>query len=377
MPDRLIFAVLMIASQAVSDDSAGFDVERADTCRVHGPSRLASTGDSGTSDYIPHYTGECRNGVAHGQGQLEWRMRWTPGRNRAVWEGRFVDGVFVGTQSVDHVAALPGDRYLILLADDRARRVWLVSRSGQFDPVSVCDIDRVVLDANPAAKRAALEPGDDAKVRALIDAAAKRVVAHCPETTELLFEVYEHAFRLGPNDNWPTDAFATARVSGFDSGDAAIADYSNQVSDRARQAQRVGDRAARLQAQSDHVRAFATTHAIAAWLTSTEVDRNPYAWQGQRIGMLLRLDRMIDANTAVAVQATHRDSGFVVVTGITPTTLSGPATALALDVEAERVTLSGFAQPLAQVRLIAAEPCSDGDCSAWLGGITWGQPLTR
>ena len=373
MPDRLILAILMSAGAAAPESAADVDVERADTCLVHGPSRLASRGDSGTSDYVPHYSGECRDGVAHGHGRLEWRMRWTPARNRAVWEGRFVDGVFVGTQAVEHVVALPGDRYLIRIADDGARRVWLVSRSGQFDPVSVCDIDRVVLDAHPAAATMP-DAGDDAQVRALIEAGAAHVAARCPKASALPFEVYADAFVLGPNDNWPTNAAATATVSGLDRDDARIDGYRNPTSERARQAQRAAQRDARLQAQRDAVRAFADTHAIAAWLTSTDVDRNPFASQGQRVGMLLRLDRMIDASTAVAMQASNQINRFIVVSGITPSTFSGPATAVAVEVDAERMAVPGYAQPLAHVRVVASEACSDGDCSTWLGGIAWGQP---
>ena len=108
MPHQWTIAFLLTAGASSSDPAVELERGTDATCRVHGPSRLVSGGDSGTSDYVPHYTGECRNGVAHGQGRLEWRMRWTPGRTRAVWEGRFIDGVFVGNQPVDHVTALAG-----------------------------------------------------------------------------------------------------------------------------------------------------------------------------------------------------------------------------------------------------------------------------
>lgn len=370
MPDRLILAILMTAGSGASGDATGPEYER---CFVHGPSRLASQGDNGTSDYIPHYAGDCRNGVAHGQGRLEWRMRWTPARNKAVWEGRFVDGVFVGTQAVDRVVALPGDRYLVLLDDDGRRRTWLVSRSGQFEPMSVCDIDRVVLDANPASGET-LDPGDDPHIRNLLDRAARRIHARCPGMSEMPVEIHAREFRLGPNDNWPTDAFATAWLSSHETDGISVTEYRNQVTERTRQAARAAERASLLQAHRDRVRQFASTHALDTWATSTEIDRNPYAWQGRRIGMLLRLERMIDARTALASQAARNDGGIVVVSGVTPDTFAAKATALAVHVEAERVAVAGFAQPLAHVRLIAAESCADDACSAWHVGIDWGKP---
>lgn len=366
MQEPLILAML-ITAQIVTTGNAAEGPPA--TCRVHGPSRLASGGDTGTSDYVPHYGGECRDGVAHGQGRLEWHMRWTPGRIRAVWEGRFVDGVFVGTQAVEHVVALPGDRYLVLFADDGRRRIWLVSRSGQFDPMSLCDIDRVVLDAHPDAAPA-LDADDDVQVQDAMRAAVARVHARCPGTAELLLEVYDRPFRLGPGDNWPTDAFATGRVADV-AADGRIASYHNRASERVRQVQRADERAARLAAQRAQVQAFADAHAITAWHTSTDVDRNPYALQGERIGMLLRLERMLDAATALATQADDDGGRHVVVTGVTPATFSGPATAVAAEVDAERATVPGIAQPLARVRLVAAASCDDGDCATWRTGITW------
>jgi hypothetical protein len=370
MPDRLLLAILMTAGSGGSGDAMGPEYDR---CHVHGPSRLASRGDNGTSDYIPHYAGDCRKGVAHGQGRLEWRMRWTPGRNKAVWEGRFVDGVFVGTQAVDRVVALPGDRYLVLVDDDGHRRTWLVSRSGQFEPMSLCDIDRVVLDANPASKET-LDSGDDPRIQSLLDRAARQIHARCPGKAEMSVEIYAHEFRLGPNDNWPTDAFATARLAAREANDISVTDYRNQVTERNQQATHAARRASLLQAHRDHVRQFASTHAFDTWVTSTQVDRNPYAWQGRRIGMLLRLERMIDARTALASQAARDNGGIIAVTGVTPDTFAAQATALAVHVEAERITIAGFTQPLAHVRLIAAESCADDACSAWQIGIDWGKP---
>lgn len=376
---------LLLAAGAGTLASAGWAASTPDSaCRVHGPSRLVSGGDSGTSDYIAHYVGECRDGMAHGEGRLEWRYRWTPGKTRAVWEGRFVDGVFVGSQPVEHVAPLSGDRFLIPLGYAGEQRVSLISRSGQLEPLVMCDIDRVVVEAGMGM---AVERGNDTApdlsrddvVKPMLEVAASLVHAQCPDVDEAVFELYEREFEFGPNGNWPSNAIAIARFVALASGSGTFASYSNTLGAKAKQEARMAERRDLLRRNQERFVAFTRKHQLASWLKTDHVDRNPFAWQGRRVGMLLRLERMIDPEHALMAQATNAAGSSIVLGGVTPDTFRKPAAAVVVQIDSERVTVNGFHQPVSSARLIASEPCDDAACAMWAAGdgngIAWGEPI--
>lgn len=121
---------------------------------------------------------------------------------------------------------------------------------------------------------------------------------------------------------------------------------------------------------------FAAEQRAATWLSATQIDRNPYLWQGKRVGVVVRLQRMLDPANAL-VRQLGDDTGPVFVLGdVMPETFRQTAVIAVAEVDAERTSVRGHEQPLSSARLVATFPCTEAECYNWLNGdVGWGQPL--
>lgn len=347
-----------IALSTVANASDWAEPSGDSPCKVWGPSMLTGRSDSGKSDYIARYRGECRNGLAHGTGTLDWVNRWSPSHIAGTWQGRFHDGIFIGQQKVRQVSGLPGDRYLVPSTPIAGHNVLIVSQSTQTDPFDLCTIDRVLVENGD---RGTLE--DDTETRALLLRVARHVVSQCPAADGLVLELYEGRFELGPNRNWPANAVVTAGYSQDEP--AELSGYSNRISSAVQARNAVAHRKELLENSQRDFRRLDRRSDATAWVSPAELDKNPFRWNEKRIGTFIRLERMISADRAVVTALNGDISADLIVNGVTPTTFPSQGVALIATIESNRARIDGYGRDLTQLRFIEAETCGDPDCYLW------------
>jgi hypothetical protein len=122
---------------------------------------------------------------------------------------------------------------------------------------------------------------------------------------------------------------------------------------------------------------FASEQRASTWLSAVQIDRNPYLWQGKRVGVVLRLQRMIDPENALVRQLGDDVGPAFVLGNVAPETFRQTAVIAVVEIDAERTPLRGYEQPLSSATLVATFPCAETECYNWLNdSIAWGQPLS-
>lgn len=120
----------------------------------------------------------------------------------------------------------------------------------------------------------------------------------------------------------------------------------------------------------------ANEHRIAAWLSVAQLDRNPYLWAGQRVALVVRLQRMIDPRNALVQQPGQKDGPAIVLGDVTPETFRRETVVVIAKVDPERVPLHGSEQPYSAATFVTALPCNADACDDLLASdIPWGKPL--
>ena len=338
------------------------------TCKVWGPSTLISAGGD-QSDYLIRYQGACKDGVANGRGTATWLYRWAEGKVHSSWAGNFVDGIFVGQQPVRRVTGLPGDRFLIPL-EGSAPRVLLLSRSEQTGALEMCKIEKVYMEAGTGTNALALD--DDDATKAALSRAVDTVRKQCPQAGRLLLEVYAG----------PVQADANGRIqnplvsAGVRENESAVTSYTNRASDARRRATQAAQRAEQDSASRTRFMDFSRRHGLSTWALTSQLDENPFLFSGQRVGVMLRLERMISPTQAVVRDVRERAGGMLLVSGVTPETFRGTYAVVAATVAPQRVKLdSDYRGEITELQAVEALPCIERYCAEWTGWMRLGEPL--
>jgi len=132
-----------------------------------------------THDYIASYSGGCKNGRAEGQGTAQWTRRYAPDVAPIVWQGRFVDGIYLGGAEVRGARRLNSSDVLLdlgpLAGPGRQRgHLWVKSRAHDTQPALVCRPNSVHVNTQGPLH-------DDAVARGWLDAAYQRWQGICRE----------------------------------------------------------------------------------------------------------------------------------------------------------------------------------------------------
>jgi hypothetical protein len=338
------------------------------TCKVWGPSMLISAGGD-QSDYLMRYQGACKDGVANGRGTATWLYRWADNKVHSTWSGNFVDGIFVGQQPIRSVTGMPGDRFLVPL-EGSSPRVLLMSRSEQTGALALCKIEKVLIEAGSGAGVLALD--DDEATKGALSRAVQIVRSQCPQAGRLSLEVYAGPIQPDANGRIQ-NPLVTAGVA---ENDSAIASYNNRNSEAKRRSTQVAKREELDAASRVQFIDFSRRHGLSTWALGSQLDENPFLFSGQRVGIIVQLERMLSPTQALVRDTRERASGSLLLTGIRPETFRGTPVILAATVAPQRATVeNGYRGELTELQAIQALPCADRYCAEWTGWMRTAEPL--
>lgn len=337
-------------------------------CKVWAPSGLSR------DDFIARYAGGCREGRAQGQGKLEWLYRYASLKTKSVWEGHFDNGVFLGDlPATTHVDPLPGDEYLVRSGAIEGGTLTVIASSAQDGPLRLCPAHRVAV-----ALAAGTPAADDGVVRRVLEAAAARYRAQCAASLgSPLMEAFDVPLEPNAQGRLPS-AVARARI---DWPALTISAYSNSAADEARAAQRAQAAAERVQAARRQFDAFTQRNGISAWVTSEQLDANPFRYEGKMVGLVVVLGRMLTRNTAL-VQSFEGGGAAVQLQGVTPDFPDRTHTVvLAAKVGQRAPAADGSGAVYTSIAAQETSTCALPGCSDWLAWshgaqqIVWGEPV--
>jgi hypothetical protein len=371
-----ILAILSLTAlfpePARAENPAGFVSDIDGRCALWAPSMLA------TRDYAVRYDGACRSDRAEGRGRAEWLYRYSEMKVKARWEGEFRNGVFLDGQAIEGwVEPLAGDRYIVAMGKVEDARLVFISRGPQDGPMVLCRIDRVGLVLAPNA-----DAGKDDEVRRLMRGAARVYLTACPDGTRAPeIGVYAEAVAARPNGLLPAP-IAFAR---YDAESGTLTAYRNDVSDAAYKTRKDAEFARAQDEVRKRFDEFSEKNRVAAWVTTRQLDENPFRWEGVTVGLVVRLERMLARDVAL-VSSGLRDPGRrVQLTGVTPDFPdSRHAVLVAAEVGARQPAVDGSdaATAYTTLRRVDSHVCEDaycGDWFIWARGArrpTWGEAFT-
>lgn len=340
-------------------------------CSVWAPSRLKP------EEYALRYTGGCKNGRAEGKGKAEWLYRYAEMKVKSRWEGEFRNGVFLnGSDIKGSITPIPGDQYLIPMGKVNGADLLFISSSEQDGPLELCRTKsiRLVLPAGVSA-------ADEDRVKSLMLEAHQRYRKTCPDTgRDLNLGVHTEAVLPQPNHMLP-NPIAQAYM-----GPAAtqVERYSNKAAEQARQEQARAEHERQREASRLQFHDFSRRNNIQAWVTLQQLDENPFRWEGQTVGVVVRLERMLTRDRALIRSALRDRFAPVQLTGVTPNFPSSQNSVLLAATVGKREPLpdSGDKNPtLATLHHLASRTCDNPHCDDWLmwarsdQDIPWGEPF--
>lgn len=365
----LIVSALIFCAPARSESLGSSYVTANEAgCKVWGPSSLT------TSDYVPRYSGGCKDGRAQGKGKLEWLLRYAELKPKAIWDGYFENGVFTGDKpSIGHIDPMPGDQYLVRLgALSGGAQLTLIDTSPQTGPMVLCPARSLAVSVDSATAT------DDDAVRRAMQSAAQRYRLVCPAALgNPLLEAYDVPIEINDKGRIP-QSIARARMEWPGSD---ISAYNNSASDALRARQRMGAAQDRLQKSHEQFDAFSRQNGITSWVTAEQLDANPFKYEGKVVGIVVAMDRMLTRDRALVDNGTSDGQGTVQIEGITPEFPDRDHPVLVAARAGKRTAVQeAGGEQYTSIQKLAVLPCALSDCSDLLGWqrgasrIRWGDP---
>jgi len=370
----------------------GYVVADDKGCQVWAPPQLPGP------DFVPRYTGACKNGRAEGKGHLEWLNRYADMKVRATWDGYFKNGVYAGPNVFDH-AIEPEERsneYVVHLGAigvggaggggdgggggvDRGGDEVIVfaqnSGAGVMDPCAASMLG-VTLNAKSAVT-------DDAAVKQVMLGATEKLRGICPSMSRptVQVNVYTVPFAFDAAGRRPLGT-AVARV---DVVTREISGYSNSAADDVRRQAQQAEASAKLGDAKRRFADFARRNGVTAWVTTAQLDANPFRYEGRIVGVIVSLDRMATRDTALVGSGIGDGGGVVQLKGVTPEFPDNAHSVVVAARVGKREAIAGMdpsAGQLTAIQRVAGEVCSEPACDDWLDWargperIVWGQDYT-
>lgn len=366
----LLFSIAPVLAKG-ADNESGYTKDIDQRCQVWAPSMLTPY------DYALRYSGGCRDGKAEGKGKAEWLYRYADMKVKTAWEGEFRNGVFLDGQKIKGVIEpVPGDRYVIAMGQSSNADLHFISRSRQDGPPILCQVELVAL--QPDNK---VDLSSDDVARRLLEAGAHAYLTACPrETRSPDIGIFNEALRPRANGMLPNPV-VRAR---YDIESGKLNNYSNQPASKAQQARQQAEYAEKQVAARKQLMGLSRQYGVATWITPQQLDENPFRWEGQTVGLVVRLERMLTRDTALVRSALHGRDAQLQLTGVTPDFPDSKRSVLLVARVGKREQPADGQDKTSYltVRHVAHRPCGRDGCGDWLGWgssndeLVWGEPFT-
>lgn len=359
---------------STGESTTGYTPADAGGCKVWVPLQLHAP------DYVPKYTGACRNGMANGKGSLQWLYAYAEMRPKTTWQGYFTDGVYVGDNPLPHpIEPQPNSNdYWVHLGAIGSGEEIVVAKSDSDGRMDLCAPDMIALSLNGR-----VQPTDNTAVKQAMSDAGARLQALCPSFKHGATQInlYTVPYKLDAERRRPVPV-ADANINW---SNGSLSGYSNQAANALESSQRAAARSTRMAESRKRFDDFTRKNGITSWVTAAQLDQNPFKFEGKTVGMVVKLSRMMTPNTAVVDGGLEDDSGSVQLHGVTPDFPDDTHTVLlAAKVGKREAPADGSSSLLTFTSLtrIATETCAKTSCYDWMEWargderIVWGQPYT-
>ncbi len=251
--------------------------DAAGTCAVQGSHYLKK-------EYVLRYTGGCKAGLAHGEGEASWLLR-NYENTRYTWKGRFNEGVYQPAPASQAVGRIVGrDKVAFDVGDVpaasglRGARLHALASHGQTDPADACRPDSLVV---------TLPNGDgidqEEAAQGLMRAAMAKLLASCGGKLKEEGRSSRVGHRvdvqvlpaLGVDGNGNVlDVSANAWVPA--NASEPLQSYSNRVASKLREEKAQAENKAAREATLAKLRAAFDKDGAKAWVWLPELAQNPF-----------------------------------------------------------------------------------------------------
>jgi len=283
---------------------------------------VLASGQLGNDDHIASYTGGCKNGRAEGQGEARWALRYAPDAAPVIWQGRFVNGIYLAEPEVLGARRLEYAKVLLDLGqltgpDRHSGRLWVESSAEGRLPPSAC---------RPSFNLHVSTQGplhDNAVARQWLDAAYQRWQHICSTSVPPTGPARPLRVRLHEGNNWMDNPGPTlpagvvqAHTSLGTSTPPKAANwqgYSNRPAQERNlalhQQAKQAELQAELQANEKRLRDFARAVGAKRFVTLEALQQNPFRFGDEVLLVDLRLQKARTPTEAIVRGTTNYGGG--------------------------------------------------------------------
>ncbi|NOT14762.1 MAG: hypothetical protein HOP21_04120 [Methylotenera sp.] len=375
-------AILLIGTVLSSHVlAAGYVTDNQSKCQVWASNTLNK------ADYRLRYQGDCKAGRAEGKGRAEWLYHYTEDKLAYTWEGRFKNGIFIGDQPVEGNVEGESSRsiYLVEMGQLPNAKIVFVSTSENALPMDLCAVEQIAVAIDQKIK-----DEDEESVNFLLRNAGEHYRTSCPKVnnSSFLIKAYRPPLALNKAGYLP-EPFAGVKFSPLKSGEDAYSEYSNIAALKLKIATQQKAHQEKLAEIRKRFIDFSRTNEVESWVTSGNLDKNPFIWEGKTIALVVRLERMISPSLALVrgVNANYSERSRLLLNNVTPEFFTDKDTIVVVRVgkrnnsatldEALTTSLIGTTN----LDFITGQPCEKELCKDWFSWknadetINWNKPL--
>jgi hypothetical protein len=367
-----MLAVIALPMVTAAQSSTGYTAADSAGCQVWRPAQLRAP------DFIPQYTGACSQGKANGKGKLDWLNKYASMRVSTSWAGYFQDGVYVGASPI-HSTIDPEPRsndYIVHLGSVKGGDVVVFAGNARDGSMDLCGTNMLGVSLNGKTPAT-----DDAAVKQAMIDAAHSLGQYCPTTPRPTVQVNAYAEPFKVDDHGMRTASVASANLNWETHQ--LSGYSNSASAAVRNQQQHSTQLAKLADARKHFDDFSHRNGITAWVTTGQLDQNPFKYEGKTVGIVVQLDRMVTRTTALVDGNEESGGGSVQLHNVDPSFPENSHTVLVAVKVGKREPLEGSKSDdpaFTGVTKLDSLTCSEQDCQDVLGWergndrIHWGDP---
>ena len=266
-----------------------------------GGCEVLASGQLRSNEYIAHYEGGCKNGLAQGEGKATWRSRYSEAAKPIEWQGRFTQGIFLAERQALGAKRVDSTRVLLdmgpLDAPKGAKtkgRMWVESRVDGKLPASACmQPVSVQVSANGTLSDETLAKGwlNNAWARWL--AICSQGAADALKGRNLRVQLHDGTgWTPDSNGNIPGSAVQAVRpftLSASAKPEDAWQQYSNRAAREQASATRDKQVADEMQANKARILAFAKKTGASRFVELAALEKNPFRFGDEVILVAVRI----------------------------------------------------------------------------------------